>query len=60
MNNILRIARKEVAGFFSSPISFIFLGSFLAVILFIFFLLFVVVLMIIKYSPGGEYSLSFL
>ncbi|HIC28583.1 MAG TPA: ABC transporter permease, partial [Rhodospirillales bacterium] len=37
MNNILRIARKEVAGFFSSPIAFIFLGSFLAVILFIFF-----------------------
>ncbi|HIN89215.1 MAG TPA: ABC transporter permease, partial [Porticoccaceae bacterium] len=37
MSNILRIARKEVAGFFSSPIAFIFLGSFLAVILFIFF-----------------------
>ena len=37
MNYILRIARKEVAGFFSSPIAFIFLGSFLAVILFIFF-----------------------
>ena len=37
MDNILRIARKEVAGFFSSPIAFIFLGSFLAVVLFTFF-----------------------
>ena len=37
MNNILRIARKEVAGFFSSPIAFIFFGSFLAVVLFTFF-----------------------
>ncbi|MFB3124214.1 MAG: Gldg family protein, partial [Woeseiaceae bacterium] len=37
MNNILRIARKEFAGFFSSPIAFIFLGAFLAVTLFVFF-----------------------
>ena len=37
MNNALRIARKEFAGFFSSPIAFIFLGAFLAVTLFVFF-----------------------
>ena len=37
MNNTLRIARKEFAGFFSSPIAFIFLGAFLALTLFIFF-----------------------
>ncbi len=37
MNSIIRIARKEFAGFFSSPIAFIFLGAFLAVSLFIFF-----------------------
>ncbi|KFI22178.1 Gldg family protein [Nitrosococcus oceani] len=37
MGNVLRIARKEFAGFFSSPTAFIFLGAFLAVILFIFF-----------------------
>ena len=37
MNNLLRIARKEFAGFFSSPIAFIFLGAFLAVTLFVFF-----------------------
>jgi len=37
MNTILRIARKEFAGFFSSPIAFIFLGAFLAVTLFVFF-----------------------
>ena len=37
MSNILRIARKEFAGFFSSPIAFIFLGAFLAVSLFVFF-----------------------
>lgn len=37
MNHILRIARKEFAGFFSSPIAFIFLGAFLAVTLFVFF-----------------------
>ncbi|MDJ0806570.1 MAG: Gldg family protein [Gammaproteobacteria bacterium] len=37
MSNALRIARKEFAGFFSSPIAFIFLGAFLAVTLFTFF-----------------------
>ncbi|MES9945144.1 MAG: Gldg family protein [Candidatus Thiodiazotropha sp.] len=37
MNNILRIARKEFAGFFSSPVGFIFLGAFLATTLFVFF-----------------------
>jgi ABC-2 type transport system permease protein len=37
MKTILRIARKEFASFFSSPIAFIFLGAFLAVTLFIFF-----------------------
>ena len=37
MNNMLRIARKEFAGFFFSPIAFIFLGAFLAVTLFVFF-----------------------
>lgn len=37
MQNIVRLARKEFAGFFSSPIAFIFLGAFLAVTLFIFF-----------------------
>lgn len=37
MDKILRIARKEFTGFFTSPIAFIFLGTFLAVTLFIFF-----------------------
>ena len=37
MSNALRVARKEFAGFFSSPIAFIFLGAFLAVTLFVFF-----------------------
>jgi ABC-2 type transport system permease protein len=37
MKSILRIARKEFSGFFSSPVAFIFLGAFLAVTLFIFF-----------------------
>lgn len=36
-NNILRIARKEFSAFFTSPIAFIFLGTFLAVTLFTFF-----------------------
>ncbi|MDK1046053.1 MAG: Gldg family protein [Anaerolineales bacterium] len=35
--SIYRIARKELAAFFSSPAAFIFFGSFLAVTLFIFF-----------------------
>jgi ABC-2 type transport system permease protein len=37
MHDSLRIARKEFAGFFSSPIAFLFLGAFLAVSLFVFF-----------------------
>ncbi len=37
MSTVLRIARKEFATFFSSPIAFIFLGAFLAVTLFVFF-----------------------
>jgi ABC-2 type transport system permease protein len=37
MKNIIRLARKEFAGFFSSPIALIFLGAFLAVTLFVFF-----------------------
>ena len=37
MTTILRIARKEFASFFSSPIAFIFFGAFLAVTLFVFF-----------------------
>ena len=37
MNVILRIARKEFAGFISSPVAYIFLGAFLAVTLFVFF-----------------------
>lgn len=36
-NNVLRIARKEFSAFFTSPIAFIFLGTFLAVTLFTFF-----------------------
>ena len=37
MTNMFRIARKEFAGFFSSPMAFIFLGAFLSVTLFVFF-----------------------
>ncbi|MGQ4808999.1 hypothetical protein NKDENANG_02394 [Candidatus Entotheonellaceae bacterium PAL068K] len=37
MSNLSRIARKEFAGFFASPIAFIFFGAFLAVTLFVFF-----------------------
>ncbi len=37
MSNISRIARKELAAFFSSPAAFIFIGAFLAALLFIFF-----------------------
>ena len=37
MNVILRIARKEFAGFISSPVAYIFLGAFLAVTLYVFF-----------------------
>jgi ABC-2 type transport system permease protein len=37
MGNLVRIARKEFAGFFSSPIAFIFFGAFLLITLFVFF-----------------------
>ena len=37
MSNVVRIARKELAAFFSSPAAFIFIGVFLAALLFIFF-----------------------
>lgn len=37
MHDVLRIARKEMAAFFGSPIAYIFLAAFLAVTLFIFF-----------------------
>ena len=37
MSTLLRIARKEFGAFFSSPVAFIFLGTFLATTLFIFF-----------------------
>lgn len=37
MSHILRIARKEFAGFFTTPVAFIFFGAFLASTLFIFF-----------------------
>ena len=35
--NIFNLARKEIAGFFASPVAFIFLAAFLLVTLFIFF-----------------------
>jgi len=37
MSDILRIARKELAAFFGSPVAYIFIGAFLAVCLFVFF-----------------------
>jgi len=37
MHEIVRIARKELWGFFASPVAYIFLGTFLAVNLFVFF-----------------------
>ncbi|HKJ61118.1 MAG TPA: ABC transporter permease subunit, partial [Hyphomicrobiales bacterium] len=37
MHNFARIARKELASFFSSPAAFIFVGVFLGVLLFVFF-----------------------
>lgn len=37
MHESLRIARKELWGFFASPVAYIFLGAFLAVNLFVFF-----------------------
>jgi ABC-2 type transport system permease protein len=33
----LRVTRKELAGFFSSPVAYIFLGSFLLAVMFVFF-----------------------
>ena len=37
MHEVVRIARKELWGFFASPVAYIFLGAFLAVNLFVFF-----------------------
>jgi ABC-2 type transport system permease protein len=37
MSTIMHVARKEFSAFFATPAAFIFLGSFLAVTLFIFF-----------------------
>ncbi|MGB0085453.1 MAG: Gldg family protein [Rhodomicrobiaceae bacterium] len=37
MHNVLRIARKELSSYFASPAAFIFIGVFLAVLLFIVF-----------------------
>ena len=37
LHSIFRIARKEIASFFASPIAFIFLAAFLLITLFIFF-----------------------
>src|SRR6516225_4840415 len=37
MSNVVRIARTELAALFSSPAAFIFIGVFLAALLFIFF-----------------------
>ena len=38
MAEIWRIARKELWSFFASPVAYIFLGTYLAVSLFVFFL----------------------
>jgi len=37
MSTVFRVARRELAGFFSSPAAFIFFGTFLGVSLFVFF-----------------------
>ncbi len=37
LRNTLRVARKELAGFFASPVAYIFLGTFLVLSLFVFF-----------------------
>ena len=37
MADILRVARRELAAFFGSPVAYIFIGTFLAVSLFVFF-----------------------
>jgi ABC-2 type transport system permease protein len=37
MHEVMRVARKELWGFFASPVAYIFLGAFLAIDLFVFF-----------------------
>jgi ABC-2 type transport system permease protein len=37
MSDLLRVANKELAAFFGSPVAYIFIGAFLAVCLFVFF-----------------------
>ena len=37
MSDILRVARKELLGFFGSPVAYLFIGAFLAACLFVFF-----------------------
>ncbi len=37
LRNTLRVTRKELAGFFASPVAYIFLGAFLVLSLFVFF-----------------------
>ena len=37
MTELLRVARREFAGFFASPAAYLFLGAFLGVTLFVFF-----------------------
>ncbi|AFL72706.1 Gldg family protein [Thiocystis violascens] len=37
MSEILRVARRELAAFFGSPVAYLFIGTFLAVSLFVFF-----------------------
>ncbi len=37
MHDVIRVARKELAAFFASPVAYIFLAAFLAVTLFVFF-----------------------
>jgi ABC-2 type transport system permease protein len=37
MSDIIRVARRELAAFFGSPVAYLFIGTFLAVSLFVFF-----------------------
>ena len=37
MGEVMRVARRELAAFFGSPVAYIFIGTFLAVCLFVFF-----------------------
>ncbi|MBK1716174.1 Gldg family protein [Thiocystis violacea] len=37
MGDVMRVARRELAAFFGSPVAYIFIGTFLAVCLFVFF-----------------------